>query len=184
MPAFGSNRITSAKDLATNLHKQWRGNADNRTPEEVVAQAVDHVTITVGSTVNLEQDITRVTLLLVPHDKIDSFKGKLKEWQTANGGPTKWPNAETLAKWLRDAINNPKPIADLRDEFNSLKQSKPGLEGLDAFTTLFKTKLERLENMKVAPDLYSIKVAFAKGIHSTVMKYVTSIVRESTMLDN
>ena len=55
MPAFGSNRVTSAKDLATNLPKQWRGNADNRTSEEVVAQAVDHVTITVGSTVNLEQ---------------------------------------------------------------------------------------------------------------------------------
>ena len=85
---------------------------------------------------------------------------------------------------MRDSINNPKPIADLREEFNNLKQSKPGLEGLDAFTTLFKTKLERLESMKVAPDLYGTKVAFAKGIHSTVMKHVTSIVREATMLDN
>ena len=170
-------RIVKSSEFTPQLPGYWKGGDDERAPEEMIRVAKKHLMFTMGlDDEDLEENLHRCMILLMPKSKKEGFTNKIEEYFIKNGN---YPDGETLASYMTEAVGNPKSIADTRTALDTATQRSSGLSSLDAYTSSFLQTLKRLEEKGVAPDGYSAKHAYAKGLHNDTIDAVSELLIDS-----
>jgi len=181
----GNNKPMQSAAIEKSAPNQWKGQGDKRAISEFLDSVEHYVCVTkCVPAINQTRELARLALSLMN----ECAEGKrinenFKTWRKEQTSAEAWPEKGEISKWMTQSLTNPKTGAAIRAEFNSITQTKTGLEGLHSYAGKVRTELARLIEVDLEPDPFTTKLQFRNNLHNSIRSQIPDEIKDSVIED-